>query len=203
MKKTLLYLICFVFILSLVGCGKITSSNSGKSDIGDFENQKAEGKGDVLSHLTVLQQSDKTFSYTVTDYNGTVLDKADGLTREPKGAAVNTAVVGVSVQAGTGLSTNYAKYYDIKNGRISETFNYVLAAQGDYVVCADYKNGEHIITVYDIFDRSKYRKDYKLENVSPVAADFAVSGRFNSNNSITVTYLSGDDYNETDSVIII
>ena len=45
-------------------------------------------------------------------------------------------------------------------------------------------------------------KEYKLKNVSPVAADFVVNGGFNKKGNINITYLSGDDYTETVYTIV-
>ena len=151
----------------------------------------------------ITQQADKTYSYEITDYKGRILDYEDNLTREPKRQKVSTDVVGISVQTGTGLSTNYATYFDLENSKISETFYYVLTAKDGYVVYGDYRDGEHFIVVQDIFDKEQYYKEYKLENVSPVAADFVVDGYFNTKGNVNITYLSGDDYTETNYTIVI
>jgi len=157
----------------------------------------------LISHSMITQQADKTYSYEITDYKGKILDCEDNLTREPKRQKVSSDVIGISVQTGTGLSTNYAKYYDLENSKISETFYYVLAAKDDYVVRADYRDGEHYIVVQDIFDKEQYYQEYTLENVSPVAADFVVDGYFNTKGNVNITYLSGDDYTETNYTIVI
>lgn len=157
----------------------------------------------LITHSMITQQADKTFSYEITDYKGKILDYEDNLLREPKRQKVSTDVVGICIQAGTGLSTNYAKYYDLENSKISETFHFVLAAEDDYVVCADYRDGEHYIVVQDIFDKEQYYREYKLENVSPVAADFVVDGYFNSKGNVNITYLSGENYTETNYTIVI
>ena len=157
----------------------------------------------LITHSMITQQANKKYSYEITDYKGKILDYEENLTREPKRQIVNTDVVGISVQTGTGLSTNYAKYYDLENGKISKTFYYVLAAEDGYVVYADYRDGEHYIVVQDIFDKEQYYKEYKLENVSPVAADFVVDGYFNTKGNVNITYLSGDDYTETNYTIVI
>ena len=49
------------------------------------------------------------------------------------------------------------------------------------------------MVVQDIFDKEQYYQEYKLENVSPVAADFIVDGYFNTKGNVNITYLSGDD----------
>lgn len=150
----------------------------------------------LITHSMITQQANKTYSYEIIDYKGKILDYEDNLMREPKRQKVSTDVVGISIQAGTGLSTNYAKYYDLENSKISKTFYHVLVAKDGYVVCADYRDGEHYIVVQDIFDKEQYYQEYKLENVSPVAADFVVDIYFNTKGNVNITYLSGDDRTE-------
>ncbi len=157
----------------------------------------------LITHSMITQQADKTYSYEITDYKGRILDYEDNLTREPKRQNVSTDVVGISVQTGTGLSTNYATYFDLETSKISETFYYVLTAKDGYVVYGDYRDGEHFIVIQDIFDKEQYYKEYKLENVSPVAADFVVEGYFNTKGNVNITYLSGEDYTETNYTIVI
>ena len=156
----------------------------------------------LTTHSSITHNKNNTYSYKVTDYKDRILDYEDTLTREPKRLCVSTDVVGISIQAGTGLSTNYAKFFNLESSKISETFYYVIDAKDDYVVYADYRNGEHIIIVQDIFDKEQYYKEYKLENVSPVAADFIVKGGFNKKGNINITYLSGNEYTETDYTIV-
>lgn len=155
----------------------------------------------LTNHSTITQKSDKTYSYEITDYTGRILEFKDNLTREPKRQYVSTDVIGIAMQAGTGLSTNYVKYYDLENRVISETFYYVLNAKDDYVVYADYTGDAHVLIVQDIFDKEQYYKEYKLENVSPVAADFSINCEFDDNGNAIVTYLTGEDYKETELII--
>ena len=156
----------------------------------------------LTSHLIITRQADFTYSYEVTSYDGQVLASVDHMPREPHKHYVSPDVIGISIQAGTGLITNYATYFDLENGRVSETFYYVLTAKGDYVVCGDYNDGEPIIIVQNIFDKELYYKEYKLENVSPVASDFALDASFDTDGNINITYLSGDDYTKTNYSII-
>ena len=157
---------------------------------------------DMSKFYKLVRQGDLAFKYFVFDADGEMLD-SEISAKEPYFKAIGKYLMQLSVQTGTGISTNYAKYYDLKNSKTSETFNYVLTAKDNYVVCADYRNGKHIIIVQDIFDKEKYYKEYELENVSPVAADFAVEGHFNEKGNINITYLSGENYKETNYTIVL
>lgn len=148
-----------------------------------------------------ITQNEGLYSYKIVDKNGKVLFSQETATREPKIEQVNTYILGLTVQSGTGLSTNWAVFCDVENSKVSETFQYVLMAQGDYVIYANYENGEHSIIVQNIFDKSKYYKKYVLTDCSPVAADFAISAKPNGEGIAVVKYLKGDDYAKTELTI--
>lgn len=156
----------------------------------------------LISHSIITQQGNGTYSYEIISYDGQVLTGVDGLLREPQRHYVSTDVIGISIQEGTGLSTNQVTYFDLENSKVSQTFKYVLTAKDDYVVCVDYRDGEHIIIVRNIFDKELYYKEYKLENVSTVVADAVIDGYFNTKGNINITYLSGDDFTETNYTIV-
>lgn len=149
----------------------------------------------------ITQEIDKTYSYEIIDYNGRTLFSQKNLTKQPKREYVSTDVVGISIQAGTGLSTKQTTYFDLENSRISEVFTYALIAKGNYVVYASYEDGQHNIIVQHIFDKSAYSKTYTLENVSPVAADFVTDCKISNDCNATITYLSGEDYAQTEITI--
>ncbi|MEE1198014.1 MAG: hypothetical protein U0K54_02580 [Acutalibacteraceae bacterium] len=153
-------------------------------------------------HSTITAETSTTYSYKITDYTGKILDYQSNLPKPPEHQIVDIDVIGMSIQTGTGLSTNYAKYYDLENGLISEKFNHVLTAKDDYIVYANFKDGEYFIIVQDIFNKNQYYKEYKLENVSPVAPDFVIECCFNQEGNISITYLSGEDYTETNYTIV-
>ena len=147
------------------------------------------------------KNNDKTYSYKFYDLNNNILFQKEDVFREPKINQIAISIYELKTQTGTGLSTNWAVYCDVENSKTSETFYYVLGANGDYVVCADYEEGKHFIIVQNIFDKSAYCKTYELENVSPVAADFAHGCEFDSDNKATITYLVGEDYTKTEMTI--
>ena len=83
----------------------------------------------------------------------------------------------------------------------SETFQYVLMAQGNYVLYANYENGEHSVIVQNIFDKSEYYKKHILANCSPVVGDIVIGAKPNGEGIAVVTYLTGNDYKETELTI--
>ena len=154
-----------------------------------------------LDMYSITKNDDLTYTYTVVDKNDNVLFSKDNATHEPKVEQVNTYILGLKVQTGTGQSTNWAVYCDVENSKVSETFQYVLMAQGNYVIYANYENGEHSVIVQNIFDKSEYYKKHILTNCSPVAGDIVIGAKPNGEGIAVVTYLTGNDYKETELTI--
>ena len=174
--------------------GTITMKEIGPLLITDIKDRNNKTLADLY---VSTKNDDKTYSYKFYDLNNNILFQKENIFREPKINQINATVYELKTQTGTGLSTNWAVYCDVDTSKVSETFNYVLGVQDDYVVCADYEEGKHFITIQNIFDKAVYYKTYKLENISPVAADFALGCEFDSDNKVTITYLTGEDYTES------
>ncbi|MBP3392874.1 MAG: hypothetical protein J6L76_08860 [Clostridia bacterium] len=154
-----------------------------------------------LDMYSITKNDDLTYTYTVVDKNDNVLFSKSNATHEPTVEQVNTYILGLKVQTGTGKSTNWAVYCDVENSKVSETFQYVLMAQGNYVIYANYENGEHSVIVQNIFDKSAYYKKHVLTDCSPVAADVVIGAKPNGAGIAVVTYLTGNDYTETELTI--
>ena len=144
-----------------------------------------------------------TYSYIIKDAKGAILCEEKNATREPEILRTGLDIYGLCTQAGTGRSTNYAVFYDLENGRISEPFYYVLTALREYVIYVDLQEGRHFIVVENIFDPSAYSEKYELTNPSPVAADIVTFWSYAgiNNNGVSITYLSGENYTETELFI--
>lgn len=179
--------------------GKIFNVKKGSNNIHDFDysaTHKLESNDQSKFYKLIKNEDQTSFKYYIFDTEGESLDSGSSETA-PSLWSLGDYKMQLSVQDGIGSSTNHAKYYDLKNSKKSKTFDYVLTAKDDHVVSADYRKGEHIIIVQDIFDKEKYYKEYKLENVSDVGADFAVDGYFDEEGNIIITYLSGENCKET------
>ena len=146
---------------------------------------------------TVSQNEDQTYSYKIFDRKGNVLFGDDRCAQEPRIEKVTDRVYSVTVQAGTGLATNWAVFCDMESRRVSETFHYVLMAQGDYVIYVARENEQTSIVVENIFDKAAYCKAYPLSGCSAVAGDVVLGAQPAGEDIAEVTYLAGDNYTET------
>ena len=164
------------------------------------EGPKMENLGD---YYTLTENSDGTYSYSVNDKNGNIIYEQQNVAQAPQTVQPASAVFGFVTQAGTGLSTNWAVYCDVENGKVSEPFHYVLGANDHYVVYGQYLEDGYFIIVQDIFDIEAYYTKTKPRKVSSVASDFAVACRFDEAGNAIVTYLSGEECAETEITITI
>lgn len=178
-------------------CGHMHMFCGSIKNINRYELWNAHKHYDTIDLYSIIKNDDLTYSYKITDKNGKIILSEDNATHEPKFEQVNTYILGLTTQTGTGLSTNRAVYCDVENSKVSETFQYVLMAQGDYVVYVVYEKNEHNIIVQNIFDKSQYYKKYVLTNCSPVAGDVVIHTKPNGEGVAVVTYLTGADYRET------
>lgn len=121
----------------------------------------------------------------------------DRMEKVPQVSLISDSIVELCVQAGTGLSTNWAMFFDVENGTVSETFQYVLGAEDNYVIFGDYdsETDQRYIVVQNIFDTFLYYEKIHLENASPVAADFAAIDPIG-DGKWEITYLVGEEYNQ-------
>ncbi len=150
------------------------------------------------AHYEVKQTDGLNFSYTVYGNNGKVLDEGESQ-KEPVFASAGEDILRMTVQTGTGLSTNYAVFYDLKNGEVSDTYHYVLTAENGYVVCIEYTDGELFAVVDGLFENAPYHTELKLESAA-AAADFTPEASIDASGNVTVTYPTADG-NEATSTI--
>lgn len=149
---------------------------------------------------SVSRNEDLTYAYRITDKKGNVLFSDEASMKEPDIRQVSENVYSVTIQAGTGQATNWAVFCDVEKGCVSDVFHHVLGAQGEYVFCGDCSDGIHSVVVQNIFDDPSCRKAYTLTDAGPFA-DPILGLAFTGEGCAAVTYLTGDEANETSITI--
>ncbi|MBQ8209022.1 MAG: hypothetical protein IJZ35_00355 [Clostridia bacterium] len=183
MKNKLSAAFVFVLLLCMCGCGNTAENNYDEN-------------------WTVESVSHFYYDYEIKDNQGNIMLSEDGLRREPHIETVDVNVVKVWVQKGTGLSTRITQYCDIENGIVSEDFISVLYEYDGKTVYHDFRDNEHYVVIQDFFDKAVFYKEFKLENVADCAADAVLSAEVSkTGKKLTVTYLTGAEYTESETVI--
>ena len=173
---------CFFLIAAFLFALSACSSTPRKSD----------NSAEIDSHYTITTNEDLTYSYKIIAKNGETLFSDDRSPKEPHIDQVSNNILSVTIQTGTGRSTNWAVFCDIENGKTSKTYQYVLGAQDNYVFYVEFEDGAHRLVVQDIFDSSVYKKTYALQNCGAFA-DPACELTVESKGKAIVTYLTGNE----------
>lgn len=188
MKKTILaaFLLC---ALLLAGCG----------DNGDTT-VEPEATGTVISSGDNFEVTEKTsdgvtrYGYTVTDKNGETLESAL-CAEKPKAVVINPDLIGIRFSSDEHM---FCRYYDLKNGIVSESFFNAFWDDGKLVAYNDYEDG-HKMVVRSIFDYGSYY--YETEVDCPSWKLTIVSCEQNEQTGeLTVGYVYGEDNSATGTV---
>ncbi|MBR5323077.1 MAG: hypothetical protein IKU48_05990 [Clostridia bacterium] len=111
----------------------------------------------------------------------------------PKVTFVNENYIKLTVQAGTGLSTQYGYYYDTQQAKFSEVFYWILAESNNQVA---YAMADKVV-IQDIFDKNNYYKEISIfEYPLAIAIEPIVKAEFIENHSVLITYLTGNNFEE-------
>jgi hypothetical protein len=108
----------------------------------------------------------------------------------------------LSIRISVGTGTALCQYYDVKTGVFSEIFESVKSAEYGKVVYMDSLNNKFKLIVRDIFDKLVYYNEFELD-FSPIAnpSDVLLDVKFLNENTLQVSYLSGDEYDEKTTII--
>ena len=147
-------------------------------------------------HVSIIEQENDVSVYVITGKSGLVLYSEAIYWRTAVIEQVDTNVFMFIFQAGTGPGTISAVFCDVENERVSDRFEYVLFAQGEYVFCGGHEYGDHAITVQKMFDPQQSKR-IELNDCSPVAYDVVTDIKIIGKGRAAVTYLTGKDCRET------
>ena len=123
-----------------------------------------------------------------------VIKEEGPLGKLPTVTIVGENLLRFTLQAGTGISTRRGYYYDTANMVFSEVFTGIFDECNGKVACV----GMNKVVVSDIFDRSKYLKEFSNFTFpfSPSATPITNIEFSEDCSSIKITYLTGEDYQE-------
>ncbi len=185
LKKVFLVSLLFIFLLTFtVSCTK----NDSKINVIES----------TQYYKIIQEESNSNYKYQIFDKDKNEV-KTETLSRCPKISVIDNSIIKVTVQAGTGLSTQWGYFYDIQNDKFSEIYYCIYDQSNGKVVFGDYKK----VVVTDMFDKNNYYleisnfKEKLPDNVVEpiISAEFLENG-----NKLKVTHYVGTDYNETEEI---
>lgn len=142
--------------------------------------------------------SDNLYYCEIYDENNNIV-KSDGpFNKLPKISISDDNLVKLTVQAGTGISTQWGYYYDIKKDCFSRIFYSIFDEYNGRMIFRD----KNKIIVRDIFDKTEYyyEIDSFKNSLSQSSEPFRKVQFVNDGERIEITYLTGNDYHEVTEV---
>lgn len=148
---------------------------------------------------TIDTDSGWLYHYIIYDKDGKIVKEEDAHKYYPNITYIDYNILEIRTAAGTGVF--FCTYYDIDNDKFSETYESPVIAEIDKIAYLDrwHKNGFTLI-VSDIFNENKFYKEFEFDNCF-VAASPITDAEFLDDNTLSVTYLSGEYY-EDKSVVL-
>jgi len=160
------------------------------------ENKTAETIEET-EHYKIIR-SDFMYYYYIFNKNHDVIQSDGPFSRQPHISIVNDYVK-FTLQAGTGIGTQWGFYYDTESDLFSQIFQCIYDQYNGMVAYGDMNK----VVVRDIFDEATYYQEITSfrepfsEMVEPIIDVIFV----NDGASVEVSYLTGDNYQEIIEVI--
>ena len=194
--KKLTILIALLLVCSFVGCKSSKPRETENPGVQATTPKEAENK----DTQPTAPEEHEPFSITKADlgyiyriYNNNVLVEEEYVARkEPTCLYLTDSLIHVTVQAGTGRSTNWGFFYDYTTNKRSETFKHILGYTESLVATG---RADRVI-IQSIFDDSYYLEIADFEQpVAQIAADAMQDVDFSEDmTTVTVTYIVEGSY---------
>ena len=156
----------------------------------DYQNAKTAKTIEETRYYRIIYADSMYYCY-IFSKDGEVVKSEGPLNRQPRVSIVDN-LVKFTLQAGTGLGTQWGFFYDIKSDVFSQTFQCIYDQCDSKVAYG----GMDKIIIRDIFDESQYYREIESfnepfsESVEPI-----ISVKFiNDGDSVEVEYLTGENY---------
>ncbi len=150
------------------------------------------------NYFKITQYDAMYYCYIYNKNHGLV--KKDGpFNKIPEIVLTEDELVRLTLQAGTGIETQWGYFYDINRNKISEIFQSIYDQSNQKVAYG----GLDKVVVQDIFDRSKYYREFSSftspfsEVTMPILDVKFIKG----GTSIEISYLTGANYEIVTEVI--
>lgn len=135
---------------------------------------------------------DFQYYYSICDKKHRIIKTEGPFVKKPDITLTEDELLQITIQAGTGIGTQWGYFYDINKNKFSAIFQSIYDENNKKVAYGSLNK----VIVADIFDDNKYyqefssfEKPFSSVAVPIIGAEFAEDG-----NSLEVTYLSGGSY---------
>lgn len=194
MKRCVTFMVLALCLcLMLAGCGADKAKDSATTETTIPAGPQPNPDLKVEDCYTHTENKDGTYSYEVEWRGGGILHAEQNIDRPVSFMVAGEDVLVIHGQAGTGVGARWAKFCDIRRGRVSDTYGSYLAAVDTRVAFIDNRTDAYHVFVCDAFEPNVYYTVCTLEGLSvedsaDVVKDFALS----EDGVLSVTYATAD-----------
>lgn len=192
-------IMCILILCSLAMCACNFQANTYDSTLitdstqYEIDNKSTEGVKVIEDNKHFkITKFNNMYYYDIFDEDNIIV-KSDGpFNKQPKISMIDDHLLKFTLQAGTGLSTQWGYFYDINMDVFSRTFYGIYDVYNEKVA---YRVADGIV-IRNIFDKTSYYKEI-MSFKSPIATSTEpfVEVRFlNDGKSIKIIYLTGQDF---------
>lgn len=199
-----------LIILSLSGCGDKGAEMRDSSDVTEenpnlpdeetlcnYSDNQQENVVQEDKYFKVVDLGEYEYYYAIYNSDGKLVKEGNAYRWSPTITYIDDNTIEIYTGAGTGVY--FCTYYDILHDRISEPYESPVAAKYNKVAYIDWRyytdrDTELVLVVKDMFENNGYYEEFYLDfslAVSPV-----LDTDFLDMNTLYLTYLSGDQYEE-------
>lgn len=192
--RNLITIVVFISVLLLTAC-----ANPGYDTI--YMPRESYQAYTYIEDGTVVEESDN-YKIVSSDYlyyyyildDGEIVKAEGPITKQPKITMPEETLVKVVLQGGTGIGTQYGYYYDTTHNTFSQIIPCIRDENKGRVVYTESRK----VIVKDIFDEQGYYFEISdfSNPFSTVVTPITNAELANDNSSVTVSYLTGDKYEE-------
>ena len=184
--KGLTILLTSLLVCGLAGCKAAETPNRAETQTA----QIAESEGTQKYEPFSINKADKGYVYRI--YNNNVLIEEQYVAvKEPTCHYLSDSLIYVTVQTGTGKSTNWGFFYDYAANKRSETFYWVL----NYTETIVALGKKDRVIIRSVFNDSYYLEIIDFEKPIANIADGILSAELSEDmTTVTVTYVVEDSY---------
>ena len=177
-------LICFSSCKSILKNTQTDFVNRSSSNMEIYEESK---------YYKIVRENENIYCHFYNNNSKEV--RIEGpLNKLPKVITFDNGLLRFTLQAGTGIGTQWGFFYDTNHDVFSDTFHCIHDQNENKLVFVE----SNKVIVRDIFDETKYYKEFIIDSdsFSKVAEPIINITFVQNGNAIEVTCLSGDDYKE-------
>ena len=199
--RNLITIVTFASVLLLTAC-------SNPEDDPIYMTQERYQAYTNIEDCTVVEENDNykivsagyLYYYYILD-DGEIVKTEGPMTKQPTITMPEETLVKVVIQGGTGIGTQYGYYYDTVHNIFSQIIPCIRDENKERVV---YTESSKVI-VKDIFDDQGYYFEISdfSNPFSPVVTPIINAELATDNSSVTVSYLTGDKYDEVAETFIL